>query len=316
MISASFVSCLCEELNRELTGGRIDKIQQPAKDVVLLTVRSNGANRRLLISASPGKARIHLTQTAYENPAEPPLFCILLRKHLTGALIEGFEQPGQDRLLVMNLVCFDDLGRETKERLITEMIPGRTNIVLVGEDGLIVDCAYRRDYEADMYRRLSPGMVYRLPPKPEGCTSIVVLVPPFSSVKAIFIRFLSIYYKPPVHRRIVSLAIQHPLKLLRRLHGLVILLLGYFPRLKKLFHLLLCVPGKHALKLLEALYHVLKSVHWHFRGRGSKLIEEAHASPSFFAGKEMDAKRRSNSSLVTYSPMSIGFSAGAGGRLS
>ena len=89
MISASFVSCLCEELNRELTGGRIDKIQQPAKDVVLLTVRSNGANRRLLISASPGKARIHLTQTAYENPAEPPLFCILLRKHLTGALIEG-----------------------------------------------------------------------------------------------------------------------------------------------------------------------------------------------------------------------------------
>ena len=113
MISASFVSCLCEELNRELTGGRIDKIQQPAKDVVLLTVRSNGANRRLLISASPGKARIHLTQTAYENPAEPPLFCILLRKHLTGALIEGFEQPGQDRLLVMNLVCFDDLGRET-----------------------------------------------------------------------------------------------------------------------------------------------------------------------------------------------------------
>ena len=170
MISASFVSCLCEELNRELTGGRIDKIQQPAKDVLLLTVRSNGMNRRLLISASPGKARIHLTQTAYENPAEPPLFCILLRKHLTGALIEGFEQPGQDRLLVMNLVCFDDLGRETKERLITEMIPGRTNIVLVGEDGLIVDCAYRRDYEADMYRRLSPGVVYRLPPKPEGYT--------------------------------------------------------------------------------------------------------------------------------------------------
>ena len=205
MISASFVSCLCEELNRELTGGRIDKIQQPAKDVVLLTVRSNGANRRLLISASPGKARIHLTQTAYENPAEPPLFCILLRKHLTGALIEGFEQPGQDRLLVMNLVCFDDLGRETKERLITEMIPGRTNIVLVGEDGLIVDCAYRRDYEADMYRRLSPGMVYRLPPKPEGYTPPATdegfSSPDFDTLSAFLDAYYSAKEKEEVYHR-------------------------------------------------------------------------------------------------------------------
>ena len=205
MISASFVSCLCEELNRELTGGRIDKIQQPAKDVVLLTVRSNGANRRLLISASPGKARIHLTQTAYENPAEPPLFCILLRKHLTGALIEGFEQPGQDRLLVMNLVCFDDLGRETRERLITEMIPGRTNIVLVGEDGLIVDCAYRRDYEADMYRRLSPGMVYRLPPKPEGYTPPAAdegfSSPDFDTLSAFLDAYYSAKEKEEVYHR-------------------------------------------------------------------------------------------------------------------
>ena len=167
MISSSFVTCLCEELNRELTGGRIDKIQQPARDVVLLTVRTPGENRRLLLSASPGKARIHLTGLTYENPSEPPLFCVLLRRHLTGAIINAFEQPGQDRLIVVHLTCFDDLGREAQEQLVVEMIPGKTNIILVGSDGLIVDCAYRRDYDADLYRRLAPGMIYRFPPQPE-----------------------------------------------------------------------------------------------------------------------------------------------------
>ena len=121
-------------------------------------------------SASPGKARIHLTALTYENPSEPPLFCVLLRKHLTGALINSFEQPGLDRLIVVRLTCFDDLGRETQEQLVVEMIPGKTNIVLIGPDGLIVDCAYRRDYDTDLYRRLAPGMIYRLPPQPEGFT--------------------------------------------------------------------------------------------------------------------------------------------------
>ena len=82
MINASFVTCLCEELNRELSGGRIDKIQQPARDVVLLTVRTPGENRRLLLSASPGKARIHLTALTYENPSEPPLFVSLCLERL------------------------------------------------------------------------------------------------------------------------------------------------------------------------------------------------------------------------------------------
>ncbi len=170
MINSSFVACLTEELNRELTGGRVDKIQQPAKDVVILGVRAHGANRKLLISASPGKARVHLTGMSYDNPPEPTLFCLLLRKHLSGACITGFEQPGMDRLIVIRLSCTDDLGREAEEKLIAEMIPGKTNIILVGADGLIVDCAYRRDYDADMYRRLAPGMIYRLPPRPENFT--------------------------------------------------------------------------------------------------------------------------------------------------
>ena len=205
MINASFVTCLCEELNRELSGGRIDKIQQPARDVVLLTVRTSGENRRLLLSASPGKARIHLTALTYENPSEPPLFCVLLRKHLTGALINSFEQPGLDRLIVIRLTCFDDLGRETQEQLVVEMIPGKTNIVLVGPDGLIVDCAYRRDYDADLYRRLAPGMIYRLPPQPENFTppsgSEGFSSPDFATLSAFLDSYYSAREKEEVYRR-------------------------------------------------------------------------------------------------------------------
>ena len=161
------IAVLCEELNRELAGGRIDKIQQPARDLVLLTVRMPGVNRRLLLSGSPGKARMHLTAMQLDNPPEPSLFCILLRKHLSGAVIREFSQPGEDRLLIMSADASDDLGRTENNRLIVEMIPGKTNIILVGGDGLIIDCAYRRDYDADGYRRLSPGMIYRLPKLPE-----------------------------------------------------------------------------------------------------------------------------------------------------
>ena len=168
MLNAGFISILCEELKEALVGARIDKIRQPAKDVVLLDFRSRSIAQRLLLSASPGKARAHLTEMSYENPSEPTLFCTLLRKHLSGAVLTDIAQPGGDRVLSFSFSAFDDLGRETPETLVVEMIPGKTNIILIGSDGLIVDCAYRRDYEADLYRHLAPGMIYRFPLQPEG----------------------------------------------------------------------------------------------------------------------------------------------------
>ena len=204
-MTASFIAALCEELNNTLAGGRVDKVQQPARDVILLTVRSRGQNHKLLLSASPGKARVHLTELSYDNPYEPPLFCTLLRKHLSGACILGFSQPGQDRVIEISLSCTDDLGRTTQEKLISEMIPGKTNIILVASDGLIVDCAYRRDYDAELYRRLAPGMIYRLPPQPEGFRSAAedksFVSEEFSTLSA----FLDAYYsereKEEVYRR-------------------------------------------------------------------------------------------------------------------
>ena len=168
MINNNTIASLCEELNSVLSGGRIDKIQQPARDVLIMTVRTKGVNRKLLLSAAPGKARIHLSSIQYESPSEPSMFCMLLRKHLAGAVVLQFSQPGGDRLIVMDVKAFDEIGREAKNKLIVEMIPGKTNIILVGDNELIVDCAYHRDYDAEGYRRLFPGMIYRLPKTPEG----------------------------------------------------------------------------------------------------------------------------------------------------
>ena len=205
MINNKTISSVCEELNRTLSGGRIDKIQQPAKDLLIITVRTRGVNRKLLLSAAPGKARVHLTSMNYENPSEPPMFCVLLRKHLTGAVIEQFLQPGGDRLIVLELKTFDELGRESAEKLIVEMIPGKTNIILVGDDGLIVDCAYRRDYDAEGYRRLFPGMIYRFPKRPEGYSlpkDADNLIPPDGvSVSAALDSFYSAKEKEEVYHR-------------------------------------------------------------------------------------------------------------------
>ena len=194
MIDNKTIACLCEELNQVLCGGRIDKIQQPAKDLLIISARARGVNQKLLLSAAPGKARIHLTEMQYENPAEPPLFCTLLRKHLTGAVIQQFLQPGGDRLVVTEVKAFDELGRESVKKLIVEMIPGKTNIILVGEDGLIIDCSYHRDYDPDGYRRLFPGMIYRLPKTPEGYSPSESKESPFAGGQASVSEQLDRYY--------------------------------------------------------------------------------------------------------------------------
>lgn len=181
MINSSFVFLIREELESLIAGGRIDRIQQPAKDVILLTVRNAGVNRKLLLSASSSMARVHITSLSFENPSEPPMFCMLLRKYILGARIDSVLQPGRDRIIELKLSNNDDIGRSFSGSLVLEMLPGKTNIILSGSDGVIIDCIFRRDWESDMYRRIFPGMIYRYPLQPEG---YVQQIPePFSSEK-------------------------------------------------------------------------------------------------------------------------------------
>ena len=157
-LDAICLSALARELRPRLEGAKIDKVQQPERDMLLLSLRAPQGNVRLLIAAGTGNARVHLTQASFENPAEPPMFCMLLRKHLVGARIVALTQPAHERLLILELDSRDELGDTARKQLVVEMIGRSSNVILVGPDGRILDCLRRVDFAGDALRRLLPGM--------------------------------------------------------------------------------------------------------------------------------------------------------------
>ena len=163
-LDAICLSALRDELSEKLEGAKIDKIQQPERDMILLSLRGRGENLRLLIAAGTGNARVHLTKSGFENPAEPPMFCMLLRKYLTGARILSVIQPGQERVLKLELETRDELGVEGRKTLVAELIGRSANLILVDGEGRILDCMRRMDFGGDALRHMLPGMFYREPP--------------------------------------------------------------------------------------------------------------------------------------------------------
>ncbi len=163
-LDAILLSGIIAELRPKLIGARIDKVQQPERDKILLSVRG-GESLRILIDAGAGSGRLQQTKMSFENPAEPPMFCMLLRKYLTGGRIEAIEQPDWERLAMVNITSRSELGDKVDLRLAVELMGRSSNLVLIGSDGRIIDCLRRMDYGGDAERRLLPGMIYRLPPK-------------------------------------------------------------------------------------------------------------------------------------------------------
>ena len=163
-LDAICLQALTAELAPQLEGAKIEKVQQPERDLLLLSLRGKMGGGKLLISAGTGNARIHFTTESMENPAEPPMFCMLLRKHLIGARILSVTQPAHERMLRIDLEARDEMGDVAGKALIVEMIGRSSNVILVGPDGRIIDCLRRMDFAGDELRRLLPGMLYRMPP--------------------------------------------------------------------------------------------------------------------------------------------------------
>ena len=152
------------ELESQIVGTRIEKIQQPARDQVVLTLRGN---RKLLLHAGSSQPRIHLTEHSRENPAAPPMFCMLLRKHLSGGYITALEQAGLDRVVILTIRATDELGVSGERRLVLECMGRNANLILLDADGRIIDCLRRVDMEMNQQRQILPGLFYRLPPAPQ-----------------------------------------------------------------------------------------------------------------------------------------------------
>ncbi|MBR0162822.1 MAG: NFACT family protein [Oscillospiraceae bacterium] len=167
-LNAETIAALAQELSDKLTDGRIEKIQQPEKDLLLLTIRSSGTNYRLLIRASGPNARAHLTKRSFENPAEAPMFCMLLRKYLGAARIRSVEQPNGDRILLFSCESRNELGDRTDLRLVAELMGRAANVVLVDAEGRILDCLRRIPLSDHGGRALLPGLRYELPELPDS----------------------------------------------------------------------------------------------------------------------------------------------------
>ncbi len=167
-LDAICLTAVLEELRGTLEGGRIDKVYQPSRDEIVLAVRGAGANVKLLLSARPNGPRLHLTKEVRENPAQPPMFCMLLRKHLTGARFLRLEQPELERIVLLRLESTDELGDKVGRTLVLEAMGRRANLILLDGEDRIIDCVRRVEGDvATGQRGIMPGLLYRLPdPRP------------------------------------------------------------------------------------------------------------------------------------------------------
>lgn len=159
-LDAVCLQAVVEELRPQLLGLRIDKVQQPARDQVILLLRGN---KRLLLNAGANAPRIQLTELSRDNPAEPPMFCMLLRKHLVGARVADITQPPLERLVRMELDITDDFGQPGRRTLVLEAMGRRSNLILLDGEGRIIDCMRRVDADMSAARQVLPGLYYEPP---------------------------------------------------------------------------------------------------------------------------------------------------------
>ena len=159
-LDAICLRAVLHELRPQLIGARIDKVQQPARDQIVLLLRGN---LRLLLNAGANQPRIQLTGILRDNPAQPPMFCMLLRKHLVGARVLSIEQPDLERMVILTLQCTDEFGEISQKQLVLECMGRRSNLVLLDAQGRIVDCLRRVDADLSAARQLLPGLFYHLP---------------------------------------------------------------------------------------------------------------------------------------------------------
>ncbi len=156
---------IARELNDKLVGGRVDKITQPEKDEIILTIRNQGENRMLLATANAGSARLHLTTEKKANPLEPPTFCMLMRKMLIGSRIVDVQQIQGDRIIGIDFDCLDEMGDHVIRRLICEFMGRHSNLIFTHQDGKIIDSIIHVTEEISRVREVLPGLMYRLPPE-------------------------------------------------------------------------------------------------------------------------------------------------------
>jgi predicted ribosome quality control (RQC) complex YloA/Tae2 family protein len=166
-LDGAFLKHIKKEIETSAIGAKVEKIYQPNREEMVLSLRTRSDNFKLLMSTRANSARVHFTRFVPENPKAPPMLCMLLRKRLAGARLVGVRQPELERMLCFDFDATNELGDEIRLTLVVEIMGRYSNIICVDEDGKIVDALKRVDAEMSSERLVLPGMTYQLPP-PQG----------------------------------------------------------------------------------------------------------------------------------------------------
>lgn len=159
-----FLRHICNEIGQFAIGARVDKIYQPNKEELVLSLRSHSGAKKLLLSIRSNSPRIHFTENAPENPQTPPMLCMLLRKKLTGAKITYIRQEKLERMMIINFDAINELGDIVKVSIVIEIMGKYSNVILLDENGKIIDALKRVDPSMSTQRLILPGLEYELPP--------------------------------------------------------------------------------------------------------------------------------------------------------
>ena len=152
------------EIAPQVCGLKIEKIQQPTRDQVVLLLRGG---KRLLLCVSANQPRLNLTEVLRDNPSQPPMFCMLLRKHLAGGRLLSLRQEPLERVVTLDIEAMNELGEMGRFALILETMGRHSNLILCDGEGRILDCLRRVDFEMSQQRQVLPGLYYHLPPRQE-----------------------------------------------------------------------------------------------------------------------------------------------------
>ena len=159
---ATYLSCVLEEMRQRCGEAKVEKLYQPSRDTLIFGLRGRQGREKLLIAANPTAPRLHLTAASPENPAEPPMFCMFLRKHLLGARLSEITQTPMERWAAFTFDCTDEMGYPIQKKLIAELMGRTCNVYLLGPDGRILDCLRRIGLD-ESARPALPGLHYQYP---------------------------------------------------------------------------------------------------------------------------------------------------------
>ena len=185
---AHFMSAVLDELREVAIGARVEKIHQPSRDTVILLLRCRDSREKLLFAANPTAPRLHLTSATPENPAQPPMFCMLLRKHLMGAKLSDITQIPMERAATFWFDCTDEMGYPVRKRLVAELMGRTCNLYLLDPEGRIIDCLRRVGLDETSRRPALPGLKYQ---EPERIEKTDPFAPAFLEDEQGFVRLLT-----------------------------------------------------------------------------------------------------------------------------